>query len=120
MSEKLKGSELSFSRVSILHIDLSRLSFSQSTWILQNDETIGTILGFVQEDISLPGKVNLSKKTGFRHTFIIGQQDQGLGEVLHDHLSINHNIWELVLTCVSGCQSMFQTQTLSPNSDLCN
>ena len=62
MSEKLKGSELSFSRVSILHIDLSRLSFSQSTWILQNDETIGTILGFVQEDISLPGKVNLSTK----------------------------------------------------------
>ena len=61
MSEKLKGSELSFSRVSILHIDLSRQSFYQSTWILQNDKTIGTILGFVHEDISLPGKVNSSK-----------------------------------------------------------
>ena len=61
MSEKLKESELSFSRVSILHIDLSGQSFSQSTWILQNDETIGTILRFAHEDISLPGKVNSSK-----------------------------------------------------------
>ena len=63
MSEKLKGSELSFSRVSILHIDLSRQSFSQSMWILQNveDETIGTILGFGHEDISLSGKMNLIK-----------------------------------------------------------
>ena len=61
MSEKLKGSELSFSRVSILHIDLSRQSFSQSTWILQNDETIGTILGFSNEDNFLSGKGNSSK-----------------------------------------------------------
>ena len=32
-------------------------------WILQNveDETIGTILGFGHEDISLSGKVNSSK-----------------------------------------------------------
>ena len=35
--------------------------FSQTTWILQNDETIGTILGFDHEDIYLSGKVNSSK-----------------------------------------------------------